>query len=922
MQAKKRGPKPGFKEYERLASMEQQTSNISANNGIRAGSVEGCGSNFVHIGNSFGDNNITVNGSSGISRSIYGNGNALFSVSSSTPLESSLLDSTAERMHLLVQEASKLPMRNAIADVITSSINDSLVGNTSIFGSVNNSDSPLAINDPQHFSISQPLAGDTLFNTQFDFGESLFSFQSIIGQSFFPSTNWNSTDTLTNILDSITSPVVSVGSFGSKTAETHISPILGSTTLTNNNSNTSATTSYNVTFNSTNYTLNILEQDLVKLFFSHISLKVYLFHEPYFLANLYPVNKHPSYLIFAICAVASLFSAHSDILAFGTTHNAAGEYTGKSMSCIDGMERISDLNSDCIEVIQSLMLLALVEYGFNQPEKAYRKMVQAIQMAIRLKIDIEDPNVAMNPLSVWVDKTIFYSPDKLLARRKLWEFCLYFDTCVGLVGGLPLVIHEAAYSYLLSPPNTQDAETQLNTAAKIKPERTEKIQQIKAQLENEREKMEQGLQYFRNILENPPSATIFNEVGIPVKPRPLCIYDRYHVIMNQLCFILRRVIRMNYTVRTTKQNYNTTAITKLNSSYNPGLAIVQSLIPPPQDTVLIHDALIDFYHSLPPEYKPFKSFTQFYPVSKCNQEGDNSGSGSNSDFHPGFASDFDPTQIHVISIITNLICGVVMLHLPRTDNMRAAFKLDSIGCGQGNSASSERKVASAEVLLIARKAMVFLVQGFLPADVADKDTPVFGDVSGSGDINACVGVQFVAGNSDRSGIRKSRIQDGRDDEVDPTFATRADKTVHSFLGEHDGSNNGGGGGGESNSANSITAESLFDSSELQQPTWSRIRRQSISARQEHPLEANVGLFCDPVVGYNIFSVSVAGIAVASGGSNEEFSSEALNAMERTIENVDLRVMDLITFVWPVCASLSERLKRVVEVASRKRQERK
>ncbi|KAJ3071589.1 hypothetical protein HDU99_002385, partial [Rhizoclosmatium hyalinum] len=304
-------------------------------------------------------------------------------------------------------------------------------------------------------------------------------------------------------------------------------------------------------------------------------------------------------------------------------------------------------------------------------------------MAIRLKIDQEDPNIAMNPLSIWLDKTSFYSPEKLLARRKLWEFCIYFDTCIGLAGGLPLVIYETAYGYLLSLPSetSLEAESRLEAAMVGVSSSTEKarLEKIKQLLVNDRVRSERGMNLLCEVIQDPPDDTVYNIIKSHIEPRPACGYGLYNVIMNQLSFILRRVIRVNYTRRTGKNSETE------NQEWNPGKAIVESLMPPPQDVVVIHNALVDFYSSLPAEYKPFKSFSHFFPVLS---------SGSDS----VFTETFDPTQVHFVNITTNLICALVMLHLPRTDDSRAIFKLDA-------SNFESKRVASAEVVLVARKAM-------------------------------------------------------------------------------------------------------------------------------------------------------------------------------------------------------------------------
>ncbi|KAI9352918.1 hypothetical protein BDR26DRAFT_850059 [Obelidium mucronatum] len=911
MQSKKRGPKRGYKDelLERMASIEAIiNSNPNGSGGIIGGSSSS--SNATSFQNPLMDSlDYVPMNFTNVSRR-----------ASSSSTVSMLSDhQILNPMELLVREATSRVSALANSSGTSDSLFSSQTASTPL--PINNSGILGGIPDQQLLQTDSNYDNGLVF----DFGESLYSFQSIIGQSFMPSMTLDTSDSLEKFLEDLQSPQLSTCSDA--------------------------------------YILTDLEDHLVRLFFSHLSMKIFAFHEPYFIANLYPTNQHPSHVIFAICAVTSLFSDHKDILEFGSTRAACAEYTSKCMKEIESFEKISELDYDSLEVVQSLMLLALVEYGFNQPVKAYRKMVLAIQMAIRLKIDQEDPNVAMNPLSIWLDKTQVYSPDKLLVRRKLWEFCLYFDTCIGLAGGLPLVIYEAAYMYLLSPPSNLDAEARVDAVSSINMNSHEraKLKKLKHLLVKDRTKTEEGLKILSEIIMNPPKETVFATLNLPVKSRPAVQYDQYHVIMNQLSFILRRVIRVNYTVRTSLGAYpqggggawpkgksNDTTLL-----LNPGKPIVENLIPPPQDVIAIHDALIDFYNVLPVEYKPFHSFAQFFPILNSNpQKSSSSNNNTNNKLvHPLFADKFDPTQIHVISILTNLFSAMVMLHLPRTDDTRAIFKLDSAVLVDTASAFGPKKICSAEVVLVARKSLVYLVQGILPQPASPPPEPpqqqitINGSNQGadnmysqSNDLSAARNSGFhsfsqpIASGMDFETLteKSSSMQSLADHHVEPTFATRADQNVFRVVGHSEvelanrrsrmpltalvledeqlgspasfGDQGGGGGGG--GAGGGVTSTPETDGHDGQ--------KQDVAADG-----ANISLFCDPVVGFNIFTVAVAGIAVCTGGSNEEFNRGVLAVLKSSIETVDLTVMDCITYIWPVCGSFSDRLKRVLQLAKSK-----
>ncbi|KAJ3229276.1 hypothetical protein HDU81_005510 [Chytriomyces hyalinus] len=819
--------------------------------------------------------------------------------------------SAMDRMDVLVKEVS-----NRVAGGLDSTLVDP---SASMSGAFFGGHLPLSMTEsksnPVHMNKANLLGGSDF---EFDFGESLYSFQSIIGQSFLPSVNWDSSDSLSNFLDELTTPsipsaIARPSPSGSDPVHSLLtSPKVNPSSMTSSggsglgvsngvnsssSSNSGGTPQSNTPSLSCGYVLTELDEHLVMLYFAFLSTKIFMFHEPAFFANLYPQNKHPSFLIYSICAMACLFSDHKGIAEFGTTRNCCADYASRAVKEMNH-DVISAIDNDSIEAVQSLLLLAVIEYSFNQPVKAYRKMVTAIQMSIRLKLDQEDPNVAMNPLSIWPEKTQFYSSEKLMVRRKVWEFCMYFDTCIGLAGGLPLVIYEAAYMYLLSPPKCPEVEARLEAMDQSKLDLGEKakLKKIKDLLAREKAKTDEGLKHFKHCLANPPTETVFDSLNMHVKVRPQEIYDKYHLIMNQLSFILHRVIRLNYTVRTAGKPLSNAFFPGQSIHSNPGLSIVQSIIPPPQDAVSIHDALIDFYSVLPPEYKPFLSLAQFYPIHPSNDQ---------ENAHPVFAPEYDPTPIHTISIVTNFLSALVTLHLPRTDDTRPAFKIDS-------GLDGYKKVTSAQVVFLARKGMVFLVRGLLPRMTQGMVTfeqppnPGNHDEVGTGGVSRSSEIPI---NDDEMRNASASIHSLTENEdVEPTFATKVDQAVHSINVN-----------GPEASVDELARRSRMPlaSLVLEEPmgTTSQLKHDT------EPLGVNISALCDPIVGFHLFTIAVSAIAVTLSGSQtgdiSGVNREILANLEKSIESVDFPVIDCITYIFPVCASFSERLKRILQVVKKR-----
>ncbi|KAI9315035.1 fungal-specific transcription factor domain-containing protein, partial [Zopfochytrium polystomum] len=295
-------------------------------------------------------------------------------------------------------------------------------------------------------------------------------------------------------------------------------------------------------------TLSPLCLQLIYVYFAHVHTRWHpMFHEPLFFGDLQPVNKHPPFLIDAICGAGAMFSTHADLQQLQADHDISfaeaetlaqrlglpssyrfPKHTVVARYFIEEANRklvafaAPRVDVDSLAVVQALLLIAKVQFGLGDGADSHRNITNAVRMAVRLKIDREYPNVALNPLSIWQSRKHEYTAGQLEARRRTWRFCIMMDTYAGTVSGLPLTIDELAYPYLLleTSPYTQEnnkaaaAAAAAATAASATQGSSSAIFGSKPDTEEEginpriaREIV--GDRLWRSCVENPPPDSMF-----------------------------------------------------------------------------------------------------------------------------------------------------------------------------------------------------------------------------------------------------------------------------------------------------------------------------------------------------------------------------------------------------------------------------
>ncbi|KAJ3107067.1 hypothetical protein HDU97_005036 [Phlyctochytrium planicorne] len=427
-----------------------------------------------------------------------------------------------------------------------------------------------------------------------------------------------------------------------------------------------------------------------------------MFDEAAFYANLFPVCKHPSFLIDAICCMALLFSTHPEIERLGGRDAACDGYLKRAWDRV----RIilsARADMDSLEAVQAMLLLSAVDFGMCRPSKAHWTVNAAIRMAIRLKIDREDWNVSINPLSIWNSGKSNFTASQLEARRRTWEFCMIVDTCAGVVSGFPLSIEESLYPYIISGRRT------------IRPTLQEDESVVAARAA--------GFERWRQCLANPPTETIFHGKE-PHLPPPIATETNAEIRLAilQICFLLRRVIRLNYSFRQIPLPKP--------EEMDVGSNVVMGVLPRPDNSCELHDALVDWHAALPERMRVFDSLEDL--VAKTDHPG---GDGSPQPFDKGFKDAFEFSSPGIVMCSSLYLTALSILHLPRVDDPRPIFRA---GGGEVGSRASALRLTRFDVVVLARRAQNHMLRGLMP-DLGLQET------LGDGGVGSANGAGGVAG---------------------------------------------------------------------------------------------------------------------------------------------------------------------------------
>ncbi|KAJ3416232.1 hypothetical protein HDV05_002522 [Chytridiales sp. JEL 0842] len=444
------------------------------------------------------------------------------------------------------------------------------------------------------------------------------------------------------------------------------------------------------------------ELHLIRLFFAYIhGPALALFDENTFFQKLVPVNRHPSFLLDAICAVSALFSTHPETTS-RTSERASAFFLQRANAALEKLESPRK-ELDCLQVVQTLILTAVLLFGWDQPFAAYRSINSAISMAVRLKLGMEDPGFSVNPLSIWHTSEGTFTPAQLEERRRTWGMCVFMDTCSGALSGQPLTIEESIYTHLLFGKKNPDGRSTPEDSP-----------------------------IYVACLTHPPTETIFHNCLPSLKPpKASKYYTEGWAALQQLCFILRKIVRTNYMTRLQSRGMGYATFDKVGtgggeSGTEKSAGIVKTILPPVTDAKELHACLIKWYECLPSDLKLFKSLNDFRKKTDLSREFSAQMQTSSSssqdttayaDLCQNIRTEFDKESPLAVMIASMYLTAMATLHLPRAGVDDAQGPLHHLESGVGTDGKPNTlsaKATSMEVVVLARKAQMALMLELMP----------------------------------------------------------------------------------------------------------------------------------------------------------------------------------------------------------------
>ncbi|KAJ3115368.1 hypothetical protein HDU96_000737 [Phlyctochytrium bullatum] len=642
--------------------------------------------------------------------------------------------------------------------------------------------------------------------------------------------------------------------------------------------------------------LTQLESHLVDVFFAYIHAEVLsLFDEAAFYGAAFPVCRHPSFLTDALCAVGSLFSTHPEVDKFGGRQQLASQFVKRSCEAISAAEEsVSEARweeLDTLEAVQALAIISMVEFGMDRPLRAHKTFTSAIRRALRLKIDREDADVSINPLSIFQGRARKLTAAELEARRRTWEVCVMMDTCVGVVSGLPLLVEEAPYLYLitgrrLARPTAQETHEQALTRA-------------------------MGHQRWQKCLKEPPTHTIFHE-GIggiaPSEPPPtVSTYNpETHVAIMQVCFLLRQVIRLNY-------GFRQAALPPKEWMDESMKSVEAAILRPPPDGQALHDALVDWHAGLPERLKAFNSLEDLVrKVMPSVRTGP----------HPlgerGFLSTFEFRCPGALMCASLYLTALSTLHLPRADDPRPIFRA---GGGEAGSRASALRLTRYDVVVLARRAQNYMLRGIMPGLGASAAVPAQAEPRpAEKGKESYISASFRLSSFVNNGSRPSE---------DVPTSTGENSNPLTLLATHAAATKEGPPGGEKGSDSGARAkkDGNLDApsdkrSDLEKfgctSAFAEARAQRRQPVTNLPPPAH-SIAITPFYAFYVFTLSAAALAVSGFTSKNGLNglSEEAAEVERGVLLTNLPTADRLAIVWPMAGVYASRLRSVLKAVTTK-----
>ena len=189
---------------------------------------------------------------------------------------------------------------------------------------------------------------------------------------------------------------------------------------------------------------------LIEIYFTHVNNQTYGFlHRSTFLRQI-EEGKVPDGLLYSICAISARFSpAHAPPLPRHSTGETPAYHAGEPYAIEARKLALQEFDKVTVQNVQTLLLLALHDFGGKKGQKAWMFAGMAIRMASALRLNREvdgdtigDENTSgeESQLSYGIQEIRASSREKIswtereVRRRTFWacfimDVCLFLDHC-------------------------------------------------------------------------------------------------------------------------------------------------------------------------------------------------------------------------------------------------------------------------------------------------------------------------------------------------------------------------------------------------------------------------------------------------------------------------------------------------------------
>ncbi|KAJ3108288.1 hypothetical protein HDU96_007570 [Phlyctochytrium bullatum] len=333
-----------------------------------------------------------------------------------------------------------------------------------------------------------------------------------------------------------------------------------------------------------------LDDHLVAVYFAAVNTALPIINEAEFMKAFVPKDRQPVALVSAMRGAAALFSNHPKLLERFRTRTAALQHYFATAK-----EHAAKIEDDALKFIQTSILLAMWDYGAFLGAESYKWNGRACQELFRLDVPSSEVFANHNKYSIW------FVPREATERESEARFramagLFFLDTMVLMVSALdPTMYEDERQCHLIA------------WEARLRAKR-EAVRAARGVIAKDGWEPGEWVERFWGF----PADTVFDDgfgrahpfltqcktstwwlpghVTVPDVP-PFMATTEFDLYL-QISFIIRKVCRYAF-------------LTSVATGDEVTTVPVVKLLTKPIDPDQMHEALMEFYASIPPSERPF-----------------------------------------------------------------------------------------------------------------------------------------------------------------------------------------------------------------------------------------------------------------------------------------------------------------------------